>query len=41
MPPELLELVKNGELELRQDGTYAPIYLRRRERTDDENVSEE
>ena len=26
-----LELVKNGELELRQDGTFAPIYLRRRE----------
>ncbi|MBV8060683.1 MAG: segregation/condensation protein A [Alphaproteobacteria bacterium] len=26
-----LELVKNGELELRQDGTYAPIYIRRRE----------
>ncbi len=23
-----LELVKNGELELRQDGTFAPIYLR-------------
>jgi segregation and condensation protein A len=26
-----LELVKSGELELRQDGTFAPIYLRRRE----------
>ena len=26
-----LELVKNGELELRQDGTCTPIYLRRRE----------
>jgi len=26
-----LELVKNGEIELRQDGTYAPIYLRRRD----------
>jgi segregation and condensation protein A len=26
-----LEMVKNGELELRQDGTCAPIYLRRRE----------
>jgi segregation and condensation protein A len=26
-----LELVKNGELELRQDGTFAPIYLRKRE----------
>jgi len=26
-----LELVKNGELELRQDGTFAPIYLRRRD----------
>jgi segregation and condensation protein A len=26
-----LELVKNGELELRQDGTFAPIYLRRKE----------
>ena len=24
-----LELVKNGELELRQDGTFAPIYVRR------------
>ncbi len=24
-----LEMVKNGELELRQDGTFAPIYLRR------------
>ncbi|MDP9127130.1 MAG: segregation/condensation protein A, partial [Pseudomonadota bacterium] len=26
-----LELVKNGEIELRQDGECAPIYLRRRE----------
>jgi segregation and condensation protein A len=26
-----LELVKHGELELRQDGSFAPIYLRRRE----------
>lgn len=26
-----LEMVKNGELELRQDGTCAPIYLRRRD----------
>ena len=26
-----LELVKNGELEMRQDGTFAPIYLRRRD----------
>lgn len=26
-----LELVKNGELELRQDGTCAPIYIRRRD----------
>jgi segregation and condensation protein A len=26
-----LELVKNGELELRQDGSCAPIYLRRRQ----------
>ncbi|NTU77595.1 MAG: segregation/condensation protein A [Alphaproteobacteria bacterium] len=26
-----LELVKAGELELRQDGTFAPIYIRRRE----------
>jgi segregation and condensation protein A len=25
-----LELVKNGELELRQDGTFAPIYIRRK-----------
>ena len=29
-----LELVKAGELELRQDGTFAPIYLRRREKTE-------
>ena len=34
-----LELVKNGELELRQDGTFAPIYIRRRE-TITETVSE-
>lgn len=27
-----LELVKNGEIELRQDGTYQPIYLRRRDK---------
>ena len=26
-----LELVKNGELELRQDQTFAPIYMRRRD----------
>ena len=36
-----LELVKNGELELRQDGVFAPIYMRRREKTVEENVSEE
>jgi len=30
-----LELVKNGELELRQDGTFAPIYLRRREKSEE------
>lgn len=36
-----LELVKNGELELRQDGTFAPIYLRRREKTDEEPKSEQ
>jgi len=30
-----LELAKSGELELRQDGTFAPIYLRRREKSDD------
>ena len=30
-----LELVKNGELELRQDGTFAPIYMRRREQETD------
>lgn len=38
-----LELVKNGELELRQDGVFAPIYLRRREvssETMTETVSE-
>lgn len=26
-----LEMVKSGELELRQDGTFAPIYMRRRD----------
>lgn len=26
-----LEMVKNGEMEVRQDGTFAPIYVRRRE----------
>jgi segregation and condensation protein A len=36
-----LELVKSGELELRQDGTFAPIYLRRRENVVEENVSEQ
>lgn len=30
-----LELVKNGELELRQDGSFAPIYVRRREKTEE------
>jgi segregation and condensation protein A len=35
-----LELVKNGELELRQDGTFAPIYLRRREMPAEQNASE-
>jgi segregation and condensation protein A len=30
-----LEMVKNGELELRQDGTFAPIYLRRRTQSTD------
>jgi segregation and condensation protein A len=40
-----LELVKNGELELRQDGTCAPIYLRRRQsdeiETNEDIVSEQ
>lgn len=41
-----LELVKNGELELRQDGTFAPIYMRRRESvaetlTDEQPASDE
>lgn len=30
-----LELVKNGELELRQENTFAPIYVRRREKATD------
>ncbi|MDR3424754.1 MAG: ScpA family protein [Alphaproteobacteria bacterium] len=30
-----LELVKNGELEMRQDGSFAPIYLRRREKIEE------
>jgi len=36
-----LELVKNGELEVRQDGTFAPIYLRRRETTIEESATEQ
>lgn len=28
-----LEMVKNGELDVRQDGTFAPIYMRRRQET--------
>jgi segregation and condensation protein A len=32
-----LELVKSGELEIRQDGTFAPIFLRRREHMTTEN----
>jgi len=35
-----LELVKSGELELRQDGTFAPIYMRRKE-TQIEQASEQ
>ena len=36
-----LELVKNGELELRQDGTFAPIYMRRRDPLTLEQTSEQ
>jgi segregation and condensation protein A len=36
-----LELVKNGELELRQDGTFAQIYLRRRDKQESSPVSEQ
>ena len=36
-----LELVKNGELEVSQEGSFAPIYLRRREKTPEETVSQE
>lgn len=35
-----LELVKNGELELRQDGTFAPIYVRRRDLSVEQPVSQ-
>jgi len=31
-----LELVKNGELEVRQDGLFAPIYIRRKDDTSSE-----
>ena len=31
-----LELVKHGEIELQQNGTFAPIYMRRKERSWDE-----
>jgi segregation and condensation protein A len=30
-----LELARNGRVELRQEGTFAPIYLRRAHRRDD------
>jgi segregation and condensation protein A len=30
-----LELARNGSIELRQEGTFAPIYLRRAYRRDD------
>jgi segregation and condensation protein A len=30
-----LELARNGRIELRQEGTFAPIYLRRANRRDD------
>ncbi|MDD4615865.1 MAG: ScpA family protein [Alphaproteobacteria bacterium] len=33
-----LELAKAGEIELRQDGTYQPIYVRRREKKEDGHV---
>lgn len=33
-----LEMVKNGELELRQDGTFAPIYLRKRDEAESSDV---
>ncbi len=36
----VLELVKNGEIECRQDGTYAPIYLRRREASNQNGTEE-
>jgi segregation and condensation protein A len=36
-----LELVKNGELELRQDGTFAQIYLRPRKKQNENPVSEQ
>jgi segregation and condensation protein A len=36
-----LELVKSGELELRQDGTFAPIYMRRRETPMEQSASNE
>lgn len=36
-----LELVKDGELELRQEGTFAPIYLRRRDPVNDQLSNEQ
>ncbi|MDD3370419.1 MAG: ScpA family protein [Alphaproteobacteria bacterium] len=36
-----LELAKSGEIELRQDGTYEPIYVRRREKTEEKPESEQ
>ena len=36
-----LELVKNGEMEVRQDGLFAPIYMRRRIPTNDAPTHDE
>jgi len=36
-----LELVKSGELELRQDGTFEPIYVRPRAKVDEERMTDE
>lgn len=35
-----LELAKSGEIELRQDGSFSPIYLRKREKNENEKTNE-
>lgn len=37
----ILEMVKTGELDIRQDGTFAPIFFRRRSQTEEPQTTED